>query len=223
VAGAALIPSSLYGLRTWRVVAGEGGERLAGPQSGEAWPAGGAWLEARCTRPGGHAAPAPDCACGIHAWHPGRESARAVLARRREIAGVVEARGAIEVHADGFRAERARPCALVTTPRSHRALVARLARAYDAQVIEVTGAAALARWCEERGLGLGDAAVGSLLGQDGPVDRRRMRRAAARRAVLRVVAAVALAAALVGAGLALTSTPPHGKVLYGRAGRVVVP
>jgi hypothetical protein len=32
-----------------------------------------------------------------------------VLASRFELPGIIEADGAVEVHADGFRAERARP------------------------------------------------------------------------------------------------------------------
>ena len=45
-----------------------------------------------------------------------RSSARRVLACRREIPGIAEASGAIEIHEDGFRAERARPYAFLLPP-----------------------------------------------------------------------------------------------------------
>src|SRR5689334_20714480 len=109
---APLVPSPLYGLRTWSVAGTHGEERLAAPQRGVAWPAGGDWLVARCDVDPSHDAPARGCVCGIHAWHPSRRAARRVLGRRGVIAGVVEASGAIELHRDGFRAERARPRAL---------------------------------------------------------------------------------------------------------------
>ena len=78
------------------------------------WPPAGAWLEATCAA--GHASPARDCDCGIHAWHPRPRRAQRLVAARAAIPGVVEASGAIEVHEDGFRAQLARPCALVLAP-----------------------------------------------------------------------------------------------------------
>jgi hypothetical protein len=216
-----LIPSALYGLRTWRPAEGDGGPRLAGPQSGAVWPTGGDWLEARCSREDGHAAPAADCTCGIHAWHPRRGSARTVLAARREIPGVVEACGAVEVHEDGFRAERARPYALVAVRGRNAALVRRLAAAYETAVIDAAGPAELLDWCRERGLGLGADAVDAVLGPGEAATRHRARRAAARRQVLRVAAAIAVGAALVLAGLALTDKPPPGTEVKGRAGEFI--
>src|SRR5688500_15278534 len=95
-----LVPSPLYGLRTWSVAGAQGQERLAGPQLGTDWPDGGAWLTARCATDS-HDAPARACACGIHAWHPSLRTARRVLGRRDTIGGVVEAAGAVELHRDG--------------------------------------------------------------------------------------------------------------------------
>src|SRR5918997_1149025 len=133
----ALVPSPLFGLRTWSSVGAQGLERLAAPQRGTPWPAGGEWLTARCGDEPGHAAPASGCACGIHAWHPSAKTARAVLGRRWEIPGVVECAGAIEVHRDGLRAERARPYALLVPPSTNAARAARLAAAHACELVPV--------------------------------------------------------------------------------------
>ncbi len=216
-----LIPSALYGLRAWRVVGGPGAERLTGPQLAADWPTDGAWLEARCPR--GHPAPDAGCSCGIHAWHPRLETARTVLATRRHVAGVVEATGAIELHEDGFRAERARPYALAATPGASAAMMERLAGAYGAHLLPARGPQDLHDWCDQRGLGLSDAAVAALLGLPPAADRRRARLRERRVAALRVAAAVAVAGVLVAAGAELIEDPEGPRVLGGRAGEVRVP
>jgi hypothetical protein len=206
-----LIPGPLYGLRTWQVTAEDGVERLAAPHRGIAWPPGD-WLTATCERHAGPA-PAPDCDCGIHAWHPRRASARQVLATRREVPGVVEAEGATEVHEDGFRAERARPYALVLAPGRNAEQVRRLAREYDVEVAEVGGPRELVAWCQERGLGLSEAVVRDLVG---PVKRRKS-------GALKLVGALAVAGALVFAGLQLIPEPESGHKLKGRSGEIRTP
>jgi hypothetical protein len=211
-----LVPSPLYGLRTWTVVGDAGCERLAGPHHAVTWPAAGAWIEATCAV--GHASPARDCDCGVHAWHPRRRSARRIVAAHREIPGVVEASGAIEVHDDGFRAQRARPYALVLDGRRNPALVRRLAAAYGVPVVEARGPAALLAWCRERGVGLEEAVVGELLG---PASEQR-RRARVRRAqadALRTAAVFAVVALLLLLGVVATDSPGD-RVLYGRSGEV---
>ena len=220
---APLVPAPVYGLRTWAVLRDGGGERLAAPQRGVAWPAGGAWLTATCTRPGEHAAPAPGCACGVHAWHPSRRAARRVLAVRREVPGVVEARGAIEVHEDGFRAERARPHALVLARGRNAPLARRLAAAYGVPLVEVGGADDLFAFCRERGLGLAPSVVADLLGPAEVEQRRRARRRRVRADALRVLVAVVVAALLVVVGLQVATDPPGPRVLNGRTGEVHVP
>jgi hypothetical protein len=209
-----LIPGPLYGLRTWRVAVEDGVEHLAAPHRGTPWPAGGEWLEAGCERLL-HAAPAADCDCGVHAWHPSRANARQVLASRRDIVGIVEADGATEVHREGFRAERARPYALVFVPGRNRSQIDRLARAYHVDVAEVSGADALLAWCTERGLGLSAAVVERLVP---PEDHARRRNGA-----LRLAAALAVAALLVLGGLQLIPEQEHGKVLHGRTGEIRTP
>jgi hypothetical protein len=220
VTAAPLVPGPLYGLRAWRVVADEQGERLAAPHQGTTWPTGGEWLQATCSV-GAHPAPAADCDCGVHAWHPRRAAAKRVLATRGEIAGVVEAGGAVEVHEDGFRAERARPLALVLAPGRNQQLVRRLADAYGAETIEVRRPDDLLAWCRERGLGLSEAVVQELLGPRQAADRnarRRRRKADA----LRVAIALAVAALLVLLGLQVASDR-SGDTVYGRTGEVQRP
>jgi hypothetical protein len=208
-----LVPGPIYGLRTWEVVQTEDGERLAAPQRGTPWPPAGAWLTATCRRSDGHAAPAPECACGIHAWHPTRASAQRVLSVRRDLPGVVEAEGAVELHDEGFRAERGRPYAIVLLPGRNARLAARVADAYGAPVVEVAGADELLAWCRERGLGLQEGVVADLLGAEHVERRRRERADARRRTLLRLAAwAVAVVALLVVALLVFGDAASDGPV-----------
>jgi hypothetical protein len=215
-----LVPTPLYGLRTWTVVGESGAERLAGPQQRATWPPGGAWLEATCVQSSEHRPPTHGCGCGLHAWHPSRRSTRRVLASRREIPGIAEARGAIEVHEDGFRAERARPSAFVLAPGRNARLVRRLAEAYGAQVVEADCADALLAFCRARGLGLDESTVTQLLGPVTAEECRRARWEKARADALRLVAAVAVVALLVVGGLKVATDPPGDRVLYGRTGEI---
>ena len=212
----ALVPSPLYGLRTWSVVGGHGEERLAAPQRGTPWPVG-EWLTARCGV-ATHDAPARACGCGIHAWHPGRRTARRVLGTRGVIPGVVEAAGAIELHRDGFRAERARPRALLIGPRANAGLIRRLSAAHGAEAVAVRGPDDVVAWCREHGYGLEPHVVDELLGPEAVAEDGRRRRAVA----MRLAAALAVIGLMVGVGVAATDTP-HGKTLNGRTGPVYVP
>jgi hypothetical protein len=212
-----VVPSPLYGLRTWTVVGEAGSERLAGPHQSVVWPPAGAWLEAACGT--GHAPPAPDCDCGAHGWHPRRRSARRIVAARGEVPGVVEASGAIELHEDGFRPQRARPYALVLAAGRNPWLVRRLATAYRVPVVEAAGADAVLGWCRERDLGLGEAVVAELLGTAEVEQRRRARRRRARTDALRIAVALGAVALLLGLGLAATSSPGD-RTLYGRTGEI---
>jgi hypothetical protein len=207
----------MYGLRAWTVVGPPGDERLAGPQSGVAWPAGGAWLEARCEE--GHDCPAHECRCGIHGWHPGRRGAQRALASRRQVPGIVEATGAIEVHEDGFRAQRGRPYAFVLAPCGNPARVRRLADAYGVPVLEVRRPSELPAWCRERGLGLQEDVVASMLGPAAGAHARE-RLAQARTAAVGVAALAAIVVILLLLGI---SHDPRGdRVLFGRTGPIHV-
>ena len=177
----------------------DGVEWLAAPHQNTRWPPGGQWLAAKC--PMGHGAPAAGCDCGAHAWHPRRRSAREVLAVRAAVAGIVEAQGAIEVHEEGFRAAKARPYALIATPRSNTALIDRLAERYGTPVVEVTGPKALLAWCRERNIGMSDDVVADLLGTGDLAERRRARFRKRAQDAARVAAAFGAAAALVFVGI----------------------
>ena len=214
--GEPLIPGPLYGLRTWRVT---DGERLAGPHHRSPWPDGGEWLSAGCEQP--HDAPAPGCDCGVHAWHPRRSSAKAILAGRFEVPGVVEADGAVEVHEDGFRAERARPHAIFLAPGRNPYQLHRLAERYRAELVEVRGPADVLEWCGHRGLA--EPVVAELLGPEQAEERRRARRRKARLDALRIVALLVVAAVLVVLGLELITDPSGERVLQGRTGEVRKP
>jgi hypothetical protein len=202
----------VYGLRTWTVAGERGSERLAGPQRGVAWPAGGEWLDAMCET--GHAAPASGCHCGLHAWHPRRRWARRCLASRRDVAGIVEARGTIELHHDGLRGQRARPYALIRTPLSNPALLDRLAAVYGLPIVDVRGPDDLVEWCRARGLGLSEKVVDSLLG---PRERERPRLA---QVALRLAAVGAVVAAVLLLGV--TQDPKGERDLFGRTGPIHV-
>ena len=218
MSGLPLVPSPLYGLRTWAVAGDAGTERLAGPHQALIWPPGGAWLEATCVA--GHPSPARECDCGVHAWHPRPRWAKRVVAAREAIPGVVEASGAIEVHEDGFRAQRARPYALVLAAGHNPALVGRLAVAYRVPVVEAEHPDAVLAWCRSRGLGLEETLVSELLG---PVaeERRLARRRRARSAALRTVAGLAAVALLLALGLVATDRPGD-RTLGGRTGEIQV-
>jgi hypothetical protein len=216
VTGAPLVPAPVYGLRTWVVTEGE---RLAGPHGREPWPAGP--VTAACRLGSDHAAPAPGCTCGLHAWHPRPASARRVLGVRGEVPGILEAWGPVEVHERGFRAAHGRIGALVLTPGRNAALLTRLAAAYHVELLALDGPDALLAHCRAHGLGLDEPVVAAILGPERIARERHVRRQRARRR-----AAVFAGLALAVGGIALAAHPqpePSGKVLYGRAGQVVVP
>jgi hypothetical protein len=215
-----VVPSPLYGLRTWTVVGEPGAERLAGPQRSVPWPAGGEWLEAVC--PDGHAAPAPGCQCGLHAWHPRRPWARRIMSTRQEVPGVVEATGEIEVHGDGFRAQRGRPYAFFFVRGRNRGRVERLGAAYEVPVVDAPNADAIVGWCRSRGLGLDEQVVAGLLGASGPDELRRAQRRRTRRQALRMAAVAGVVALLLAIGLIATADPGD-RTLYGRTGPVHQP
>jgi hypothetical protein len=215
----ALVPAPLYGLRAWRVVGGSGAERLTAPHQQTEWPPGGAWLEAACDRSRDHEPPHEGCGCGVHAWHPSPRSAKRALASRREIPGIAELRGATEVHADGLRAERARPYVLFLERGRNASLVHRLAQAYRAELVEVDGADSVVAFCRARRLGLDPSTVAALLGPVRAEEYRRSKRDKVRLDALRLAAAVALVALLILAGLQFAE-PPGDRVLHGRTGEI---
>jgi hypothetical protein len=120
------------------------------------------------------------------------------------------------VHEDGIRAARARPHALIVTPRSNEALVRRLADRYGTSVIEVRGPRALLAYCREHDIGMGEDVVSELLGVN-PAQRRRAR---FRQDFLRVAVALLVTALLLVLGLVAAGDPPGDRTLFGRAGEI---
>ena len=202
MSSAPLVPGPLYGLRTWRVVTHDGRERLSAPQRGTPWTPGEGWIEATCGAD--HRAPAPDCGCGIHAWHPRRASARRILRSRFDLPGIVEADGAVEVHEDGFRAQRARPYAFVRLPGRNPFAIERLAAAYGAEVLDLRRPEDLLAVCRERCLGLQEPAVEELIGAEAIAERRRARARQRRNDALRVVAALLVVAVVCALAMTLS-------------------
>jgi hypothetical protein len=199
VSSAPLVPGPLYGLRTWRVVIEDGRERLSAPQRGTPWALGHGWVEAACGED--HAAPAADCRCGIHAWHPRRAAARRILRSRFDLPGIVEVDGAVEVHEDGFRAQRARPYAFVRLPGRNPYAIERLAAAYGAEVIDLRRPEELLAVCRERRLGLQEPIVEQLIGPDVLAAHHREQARRRRRDALRIAAALVVLA--IGCALAV--------------------
>jgi hypothetical protein len=145
-----------------------------------------------------------------------------VLALRREVPGIVECDGPMELHPDGFRARRGRPHALVLLPGRNAGLLGRLSRAYSAEVVEVRGPAELERWCRDRGLGLAPGVVDTLLGPGTVQEWRRTNRRHSRVAAARIVAAllVTVVIALLAYAALPTQRGPH--YVYGRSGKHLV-
>ena len=192
MSSAPLVPGPLYGLRTWRVVIEDGRERLSAPQRGTPWAQGRGWVEATCAED--HAAPAVGCRCGIHAWHPRRASARRILRSRFDLPGIVEADGAVELHEEGFRAQRARPYAFVRLPGRNPYAIERLAAAYGAEILDLRRPAELLDVCRERRLGLQPPIVEQLIGPEVLAARHREQARRRRHDALRVAAALLVVA-----------------------------
>jgi hypothetical protein len=135
---------------------------------------------------------------------------------------VLEVQGPVEVHEDGFRAQRGRPYALVALPGRNAQLIRRLAARYGATVIDASRPEELLAFCRERRLGMDEHVVAGLLGIDDPGERKRAKLRKARIDALRVAAAVVISALLVALGLAVATDPPGERTLYGRTGEVHV-
>lgn len=127
--GRALVPGSLRGYRTWRLLGRrapvpEGALPLSSVTRRVVWPP---TLEARCTPPdpewyaaapsimplASHRSPSRGCDCGIYAWYAPDDSG--ILYAR--VFGAVEASGLVLMGDRGFRATRARIIAVVTRNR----------------------------------------------------------------------------------------------------------
>lgn len=132
----------IIGFRQWRV---DDDLRLTSTHKSEPWEPG--WNTAVCRPVFGrgeepHPVPGPSliCECGLYALHSPnqfwythdaeRPALRLVAAQKDIVAGIVAARGRVEVHHSGFRAEQAKVVA-IAVPSSKR--LAALARAVAAE------------------------------------------------------------------------------------------
>lgn len=186
-----LVADHVYGLRAWTVAGDVEEERLAGRFKDVEWPSREP-IAARCLAVDDHAPPASMCTCGVYALHPSDDAARELYWTARgdvvhggggpapSVVGIIKAWGTLEVHGGGFRAEYARPHAFVvfdamdTTNQGRR--TRRLAQSYGAELIEARDAEDLHRHCLNHDLGLGEDALGALLGAEFVRERRRRRR-----------------------------------------------
>jgi HIRAN domain len=168
-----LLAGTIHGVRSWSLmVDGDSGRDLLGAMARDVvWPRRRP-MRALCV-PGGfvdeeHEAPSPDCTCGIYSHHPfGAEHLlHNDLDDGSNVLGLVEAWGRVEVHAGGFRAEYARPTALIADAdcyEGYRHRVERLARGYGAEYVELEDHQAIVDYCEGLPNGLSPDAVGELL------------------------------------------------------------
>jgi hypothetical protein len=105
----------ILGWRAWRIATGRDGLRLRSAVYDDEWPPG-VEVGARCGH-SGHAAPATDCACGIHAARDPAEAVRYLVGRDdpgvvHRVVGLVALTGTVVEHARGWRAERGFPARL---------------------------------------------------------------------------------------------------------------
>ncbi len=184
-----LIAGRIHGVRVWSIGVAGGVAELRGHRE-EPWAAGGEPTIARCIgggdrrtdeasppRPGRRLLVRSVCAPSprkreLWPLRAVRVDRRAADAFPTAVAGIVEAWGRIELHADGFRAEFARPhtLALIGAGRESDVgeLIERLALRYGARLVELEDAEDLVERCHEHGLGLAPATVRSLVPDDPP-------------------------------------------------------
>lgn len=170
------VQGRLLGVRAWTLSSDRGGGLRLGRDGGR-WRTDGKSTWAVCTaarslHPGGVASPAGSCTCGLYALHPwsaGRVR-RYAPGPGLKVVGIVEAWGRVQVHAEGFRAQHARPVAISTDgapPDSDlRRLLADVAIAHRARLLAVEDHEALLRHCHVEGIGMSRQAVESLLSGD---------------------------------------------------------
>lgn len=176
------VPGRIHGLRGWSLYEEGPFRRLGSRTRAMIWPPNDNMVAAclGSEYSAAHPAPAPGCHCGIHAHHPfgaGVEVLAESLATPESgfangigwtVYGVISAWGRVEVHADGFRAERARPVALLIARNWHDTTYGRAIEETAAEyvlpvIIVEPDPKAIAAACAERWPGLAPALVDELL------------------------------------------------------------
>ncbi len=179
-----LIAGLMIGVRAWDLDLADGeGCRLRG-YGGFEWRQGGRATVAECG-PGGErrlprhclSPPGPDCSCGLYAFHPWSCQPDRTHRKRgpfREsgefrVTGVIQAWGRIELHEDGFRAEKARPIAIVLpqepVDEEEQEAFAALARRYRVPTLRQTSEQRVRRFATRRSQ-ITPATVGRLVSGD---------------------------------------------------------
>lgn len=175
------VPGVIHGLRSWALYQEGPFWRLGSRTRATIWPPNES-LVAHCvaTQERRHRAPDPGCGCGLHAYHPfgaGVTGVAELFAAPEPgyangagwtVFGVISAWGRIEVHSEGFRAERARPVALLTAENwrgtAYGRAIEETAAEYVLPVVEIEpDANAIAERCAEQWPGLAPALVDDLL------------------------------------------------------------
>ena len=156
---APLIAGKIHGVRKWKVE----GPWLLGPFSAERWMQGGVATEARCAGVRHGPAPLQECTCGLYAYHP-QDSMGAFTPG--QVTGVIEAWGKVELYRNGFRAQYARPVALLTNrdpgdPERRRLEI--VAHAYQCELVPIHSRRDLLEICEELRWGLSSDVVEELV------------------------------------------------------------
>jgi len=137
----------VVGWRAWRIVRERGTFRLRSAVYEQEWPLG-RELEATCAR--GHAAPAPDCSCGIYAVRGPAEALRYLVGRNdpdvvHRLVGEVALSGLVVEGEHGWRASHACPVRLWIPPRQTSGFavdtgeIARSLVAYDVPIHQLGG------------------------------------------------------------------------------------
>jgi hypothetical protein len=166
------VPGRIYGLRTWRVRWSASRPVLSGVFQSAGWADRLEPTKARCRGAGmarsTHDAPDPNCRCGIYGMHPSQIGEWFEMTRRPfdwgpSVHGIVEAWGRVELHEDGFRAEYARPHAMVHVDGYGSWTESReVAEALRIEHLSFDSVADVAPYCEKHGLGMDRATVAEL-------------------------------------------------------------
>jgi hypothetical protein len=162
-----LVAGPVYGIRSWRLAWRDDRPIMSGAFQDARWSPGTEPTRAYCAV-AHHQAPAPDCGCGIYGIHPNRFSDWAHLSNgrsgeRNNLVGIIEAWGRVELHDDGFRAEYARPYALVEIKSLGLCDPKQVAAALGIPNLHFRDPGELARYCCAHGLGLDPAVIAELV------------------------------------------------------------
>ncbi len=178
-----VVPGRVYGLRTWRVRWSAHRPILSGVFQASTWSHGLDATQAKCrgrARGTRHEAPHPGCRCGIYGMHPAQigqwfEMTRKPFDWGPSVHGIVEAWGRVELHEDGFRAEYARPHAIVHVEGYGDWSGSRkVAEGLGVEHLVFSSVAEVRRYCDRNGLGMDAGTVGDLnpeIGLLGPEPR----------------------------------------------------